>query len=204
VRDSRGVEVISNPDTSGFDHLYVYDGYSGRASGDPLKYAVFVFDVSGASGGGGAELVRNPGFEAETSGWSAGGVATLSRVSGGRGGSAGAALLQNNGTTNGNCMLNDSPNWVTTTTPGTYTGSLWVKADAAGATLRLRIREYNGGTLVGTAAISTISLTTSWQQISVQTVSQVPGTSTLDLTAYVSSALPGTCFYADDASITVT
>jgi hypothetical protein len=125
-------------------------------------------------------------------------------VSGGRGGSAGAALLQNNGTTNGNCMLNDSPNWVTTTISGTYTGSLWVKADAAGATLRLRIREYNGGTLVGTAAISTISLTTSWQQISVQTVSQVPGTSTLDLTAYVSSALPGTCFYADDASITVT
>lgn len=205
VRDSRAVEVIPDQEPSGFDQLYVYDGYSGRVLGDPLKYAVFVFDVSDSGGGGGgSELVGNPGFEADTSGWTGGGVATLSRVSGGHNGSAGAALLQNNGTTSGNCMLNDSPNWVTTTLSGTYTASLWVRADTAGATLRLRLREYNGGTLVGTAAISSVPLMTSWQQITVQTVPQSPGTSTLDLTAYVSIALPGTCFYADDASITMT
>jgi len=202
VRDSRGVEVIPNQNAGGFDQLYVYDGYSGRATGDPLKYAVFVFDVSG--GAGGSELVGNPGFEVDTSGWAGGGVATLSRVSGGHNGSAGAALLRNDGTTNGNCMLNDSPNWVTTTLSRTYTGSLWVKADTAGATLRLRFREYNAGTLVGTAAISTVPLTTSWQQVTVQTVPQAPGTSSLDFTAYVSNALPGTCFYADNASIGVT
>lgn len=38
VRDSRAVELID-------DRFYVLDGYDGRPSGDPLKYAVFVFNV---------------------------------------------------------------------------------------------------------------------------------------------------------------
>lgn len=38
VRDSRGVELID-------DQLFVYDGYDQRSTGDPLKHAVFVFDV---------------------------------------------------------------------------------------------------------------------------------------------------------------
>lgn len=38
VRDSRAVELIN-------DQFYVLDGYDGRSSGDPLKHAVFVFDV---------------------------------------------------------------------------------------------------------------------------------------------------------------
>lgn len=205
VRDSRGVEVIPNPSGSGFDQIYIYDGYDGRASDDPLKYAVFVFDVSSGGGGGtSSELVGNPGFEVDTSGWNTGGsVATLSRVSGGHSGSF-SARLANNGTTNGNCLLNDSPNWVGSTVSGTYTGSLWVRADAAGATLRLRFREYSGGTLVGTAVISSISLTTSWQQVTVTIVAQAAGASSLDFTAYVPNSPPGTCFYADDASIKVT
>lgn len=38
VKDSRAVELVS-------DQFYVLDGYDGRSTGDPLKYAVFVFDV---------------------------------------------------------------------------------------------------------------------------------------------------------------
>jgi hypothetical protein len=38
IRDSRAVELIG-------DQFYVLDGYDGRSSGDPLKHAVFVFDV---------------------------------------------------------------------------------------------------------------------------------------------------------------
>jgi hypothetical protein len=38
VKDSRAVELIN-------DQFYVLDGYDGRSSGDPLKHAVFVFDV---------------------------------------------------------------------------------------------------------------------------------------------------------------
>jgi len=200
IRDSRGVEVIPQQ-AGGFDQLYVYDGYDARSNTDPKKYAVFVFDVSG-SGGGGGELVGNPGFEANTFGWKAGGVATLSRVAGGHGGSS-SARLSNDGSTNGNCLLNDSPNWVGNTASGTYTASLWVRGDSAGATLKLRLREYSGGTLVGSAHISSVSLTADWQQVTVTLTPQSPGSTTLDLNAYVPSAPPGVCFYADDASITV-
>ena len=38
VKDSRAVELIN-------DQFYVLDGYDGRSTGDPLKHAVFVFDV---------------------------------------------------------------------------------------------------------------------------------------------------------------
>lgn len=74
-----------------------------------------------------------------------------------------------------------------------------MRADTAGATLKLRFREYSGSTLVGTQT-TLATLTTSWQQVSVAYTTQSPG-STLDFNAYVSSAAPGTCFYADDASI---
>ncbi len=43
MRDSRAVELIN-------DQFYVYDGYDGRSTGDPLRYAVFVFDVCCGSG----------------------------------------------------------------------------------------------------------------------------------------------------------
>lgn len=38
VKDSRAVELIN-------DQFYVLDGYDGRSSGDPLRHAIFVFDV---------------------------------------------------------------------------------------------------------------------------------------------------------------
>lgn len=38
VRDSRAVDLID-------DRFYVLDGYDGRSNGDPLRHAVFVFDV---------------------------------------------------------------------------------------------------------------------------------------------------------------
>jgi PKD repeat protein len=39
VRDSRAVDLIG-------DQFFVLDGYDGRSSGDPLKYAVFVYSVT--------------------------------------------------------------------------------------------------------------------------------------------------------------
>jgi hypothetical protein len=150
-----------------------------------------------------SNLVGNPGFEVDTVGWNIGGSiagVTLTRVSGGHSG-AWAARLANEGASSGMCLLNDAPNWVGTTIAGTYSGSLWARADVAGATLRLRFREYSGGTLVGTPMVSQVQLTTTWQHVTVTIAPQSPGTSTLDLTAYVSSAPPGTCFYADDVLI---
>jgi parallel beta-helix repeat protein len=148
-----------------------------------------------------ANLVLNSGFEADLSGWNTSGSGaniSLTRVAGGHSGNW-AAKLTNTGTAASTCTLNDSPDWAKPTSAGTYTGSIWVRADTAGATLKLRFREYSGSTLVGTQT-TLATLTTSWQQVSVAYTTQSAGSS-LDFNAYVSSAAVGTCFYADDASI---
>jgi PKD repeat protein len=147
-------------------------------------------------------LVLNPGFETDLSGWNTSGSGTniaLTRVAGGHSGGW-AASLANNGTSASTCTLNDSPNWVSATSAGTYTAALWVRGATSGATLKLRLREYSGSTLVGTA-LSQVTLSTSWQQVTVAYVPGAAGSSTLDLNAYVVNAAPGTCFLADDASI---
>lgn len=201
VLDSRAVALIS-------DRFFVSDG-AGRTTGDPLRFAVFVFGVQGSeppppppSG----NLVGNPGFEVDTAGWSAAGSGNgvrLERVTPGRDGSAGAAHLVNGATGNRKCVLNDDPNWVTSTSAGTYTASIWVMGETAGATIKIKVFERNGSTVVGSRA-KTATLTTSWTQITVARTIASPGSS-LDLQVFVprASAPPGTCFFADDASITV-
>jgi hypothetical protein len=149
-------------------------------------------------------FVRNPGFEADLSGWNTSGSGSniaLTRVAGGHSGGW-AARLSNTGTTASTCTLNDSPDWAKPSAAGTYSGTLWVRADTPGATLKLRFREYSTGanTLLGTET-TLATLTTSWQQVSVSYTPVSPGASTIDFNAYVSSAAPGTCFYADDAAI---
>ena len=146
-------------------------------------------------------LVSNPSFETDLSGWNTSGSdpnVTIARVAGGHSGNW-SAKLTNTGTTASTCLLNDSPNWVATTSPGNYLVSLWARADTAGATLTLRIREYAGTTLVRTTTAQ-ITLTTAWQQLSLTHTTASPG-STLDFSAYVSRAAAGTGFYADDVAI---
>jgi hypothetical protein len=75
-----------------------------------------------------------------------------------------------------------------------------VRADTAGAVFKLRFREYVGSTLVGTATTQ-VTLTTSWQKVTVTYPAVSPGSSTLDFNAYVSSLGPSAAFYADDLSI---
>jgi parallel beta-helix repeat protein len=150
-------------------------------------------------------LVGNSGFESDTAGWNTSGSGsgvTLARVSGGHSGGW-AAKLTNTGTSGVTCLLNDSPNWVATTSAGSYSGSIWVRADSAGAVFNLRFREYSGASLVGTKSTQ-VTLTTSWQLVSVSYTPVSPGSSNLDFNAYLpaASAPPGTCFYADDAVIT--
>ena len=82
---------------------------------------------------------------------------------------------------------------------GTYTGAIWLRADVAGAIAKVKFREYSGSTLVG-SAVTLVTLTTSWQPVSVDYTIVSPGSS-LDFNAYVTSAAPGTCFYADDVSV---
>jgi parallel beta-helix repeat protein len=147
-------------------------------------------------------VVGNPGFETSLTGWNTSGSGTgitLSRVAGGHTGGW-AAKLTNTSAAASSCLLNDAPNWVATTVAGSYTASVWVRADSPGATFRLRLREYAGTTLAGTATV-TATLGTSWQPVSITYLPSAPGASTLDLSAYVTGAAPGTCFYADDVVV---
>lgn len=150
----------------------------------------------------GANLVGNPGFEVDTSGWNGNGRAgiAVNRVAGGNSGSWSAQVANTTTSTQADCTLNDSPNWIKTTQTGIYTASLWVRADAAGSVLKVRLREYNGGVFVSSATAQ-ITLSTTWQKASVSYAPQVAG-STLDLTVYTNNAAPGTCFYADDVAET--
>jgi Carbohydrate binding domain len=147
-------------------------------------------------------FVRNPGFETDLSGWNTSGSGaniTLTRVSGGHTGNWAAKLTNTGSTSSTYGTLQDSPNWVATTSANTYTGTIWVRSDTAGALFKLKFQEYSGGTLVGSTTAQT-SLTTSWQQVTVNYTIKSPG-STLDFQAFVTSPAPGTVFYADDASI---
>jgi parallel beta-helix repeat protein len=185
-------------------HTYAADG--------TYTVTVNVTDTAGQSStaraavtvGSSPNLVGNPGFESGLTGWNTSGSGTgvtLSQVADAHGG-AFAAQLTNTSSAAASCTLNDSPNWVKATVAGTYTGSLWVKAPTAGATLKVRFREYDGTTNAGSVTAQ-FTLTTSWQQVSVSYVPNVPG-STLDFNAYISSAPPGACFTADDVEIRVT
>jgi hypothetical protein len=155
--------------------------------------------VNGASGS--TNLVGNPGFEDNTNGWNVSGSdvgVTLTRF--GEGHSGGwSGRLSNEGTAPGMCKLNDQPNWVATTAAGTYSVGMWARADAPGATLTIRIREYAGSVLVDKQTAS-LGLSTSWQRVTLSYVTRSPG-SNLDLQAWVPAAPVGTCFYADDVEM---
>jgi parallel beta-helix repeat protein len=152
---------------------------------------------------GGGNLVANPGFETNLTGWNTSGSGsgvTLTRVAPGHSGGY-TAMLRNDGSTYATMTLNDSPNWVAATSAGTYTGSVWVRADTVGAPIRVRFREYSGSTLLGTATTE-VTLTSSWRFVTVSYTPVIAG-STLDMNVYVPSvsAPAGSNFYADDVSI---
>jgi hypothetical protein len=146
------------------------------------------------------DFIWNPGFEVDLAGWNTSGSGagvTLTRVVDPLAGWV--AKLVNTGSSPVTAALQDAPNWVAGTSAGTYTGAMWVRADTAGAKIKLRFREYSGSVLVGTVIVEA-TLTTAWQRVAVSRPVAAPG-STLDFHAYVTNAAPGTAFYADNASI---
>ena len=67
---------------------------------------------------------------------------------------------------------------------GEYTVSVWVRADAPGATLKLQVQEWphDPASTVGAVQVSRVAtLTTSWQQVSLRYKPGLPGASSLDL-----------------------
>ena len=166
---------------------------------DTATRTIIVSDQPPPSG----DLVGNPGFETDTTGWGTVGSGlgvTLTRANEGHSGSWSALMANGAGVTR-KCVLNDTPNWVSATTAPGYTASAWVRADTAGKRISILLRELNGTTLVG-SRVRRLTLTTAWQQISVQWTPTSPS-NTLDLQIFLpkAQAPPGNCFYADDISI---
>ena len=176
-------------------------GYSGPDS--------FTYTVSDGNGGtasatvsitvnGAPNLITNPGFEVNTAGWTAGSSSnSLTRVAGGH--SGGWAAQLSNTSAGAECTLDDKPNSVAVTESGPYTARIWARSDTAGMTFKLRIREFSGGT-VGSES-TTVTLTSSWQQVSVVITPVNPGASSLDVQAYTTSSPVGVCFQADDVTL---
>jgi parallel beta-helix repeat protein len=153
--------------------------------------------------GGSTNFVTNGGFETDLSGWApypSSGVA-LVRASPGRSGNWAVEVRNTSSAAISYCTLNDSPNWVRTAQAGTYTASAWVRANTAGATVKMTLSEYSGSTKVGSSAAA-VTLSTSWQLIRISYTPAAPG-SALDFNLYTKDSPPGLCLQADDISETL-
>ncbi len=145
-----------------------------------------------------SNLVGNPSFENDTSGWTARSGSTIQRVPGGYDGLwslmvSGSSTLSTDG-------LNDSPDWLASTPRAGlhYRLSAWVRSDTSLGPVRLRVREYLAGVLVGAITYSpSLQLTPIWQQISVDYVTAGAG-STLDLAVMGYPVAPNESFVIDD------
>ncbi|MBI3608554.1 MAG: Ig-like domain-containing protein, partial [Nitrospirae bacterium] len=149
----------------------------------------------------GANLVGNPSFETDTSGWDIYGGDTILRVAGGVDGAY--ALEMRGPATTAAFGVNDKPNWVATSTLGThYRFTAWVRSAANTGQAKLKIREYSGGTKVGTTTYSnTVVLSPSWQLLTADYVTTVAGT-TLDFQVIDDApAVAGEIFQTDNIAI---
>ncbi len=145
-----------------------------------------------------AQLVSNSGFEAGLGGWQKGSSrTTLVRTCAlAHGGSCSAMLGRTRST--GDALLDDSPNSVASTISGaTYTASVWVRAPA-GRTVRLRVRELNGGFVVRTRT-ATVTGNGGWRQLVVTSAATGAGR-TLGVEVVVSLTTSAKA-YVDDVSL---
>ncbi len=147
-----------------------------------------------------ANLVGNPSFEQNTAGWNSYSGATLVRAAGGYDGDY-ALQLTGTSTTAG-FGLNDSPNWVAKTGAAgdTFQFAAWVRSERGRGTCRLHVREYQEATVLGSAYSAPVTLSPSWQRLSLDYGSQ-GSSSTLDFQVVDSPEVPGEIFQVDAISI---
>ncbi len=144
------------------------------------------------------DLMVNRGFEAGVGGWRKGNrQTTLVRAcSIAHSGSCSAQLGRTR--SSGDAMLDDWPDTVGSTIAGaTYTASAWVRAPA-GRLVTLRIREFEGGSVVRTR-VGTVTGNGGWRQLVLTSTATAEGTS---LSVEILAALTrGSKAYIDDVSL---
>jgi hypothetical protein len=98
--------------------------------------------------------------------------------------------------------FNDNPRWVMSTAAGTtYSQSAWVDPTFVGQRITMRLREWNGSTLVTDKFVTLTAATTGWQQLS-QALTAAGSGNQLSFAVYSNSITAGQYFYADDFSLT--
>lgn len=186
-------------------HTYAAGNWSASVlvtdSGGGTATATASVSVTGA--GTGPNLVGNPSFESSTTGWIGNGGGVIQRVAGGY---DGGYSLETRGPATGTAMFgaNDSPNWVTTNSAaGTvYRLSAWLRSAAAVGQGQLRVREYTGSVLNGSTYSTRVTLSPTWQMVTVDYAAAVSG-STLDFLVLDGPVVAGETFLTDNVSIRV-
>lgn len=106
------------------------------------------------------------------------------------------------GASNLSSGFNDNPRWVTNTVAGTtYSQNAWVDPTFVGQKISLRLKEWNGNTLVADKFVTLTAAKTGWQQLA-QSLTAVNSGDQLSFAIYSNSISAGQFFYADDFSLT--
>ncbi len=144
-------------------------------------------------------LVGNPSFEVNANNWNAYSIATVARVAGGFDGAWG--LQVTGATTVSSFGCNDSPNWVASVTAGDrYRFTAWVRSAVNTGTTKIQVREYLVTTKMGALYSTGVTLSPTWQMITVDYVPVSTG-STLDFQVVDFPVVPSEVFVTDNISI---
>jgi Domain of unknown function DUF11 len=155
----------------------------------------------------GHQWITNQSVEASMTGWtgSYGGSpdVTITRDNGAaHSGSYSLKVTGLTGASNLSSGFNDNPRWVLKTVAGTtYTQSAWVDSTFAGQKITMRLREWNGGTLVVDKFVTVTATAPGWQELT-QTLTAAASGDQLSFAIYSNSISAGQYFYADDFSLT--
>lgn len=149
----------------------------------------------------GPNLTSNPSFETSASGWAPYNGPTMTLVPTGFDGTQACSITA--GTASGSFGINDSPNWVATTSGmgARYRISAWVRSDAATGQAKLRVTEFVGATKIGSTTFSNpVTLSPQWKLVWFDFVTGASG-STLDLQIVDFPVTTGETFLVDNVSI---
>lgn len=162
-----------------------------------LGIVLALFTLSAGSATAANEYVQNGSFEGSLSGWG-GYNATLTLASGGAVGAQAAKVTRTRGTAYSIFPLTKP---VTTTVAGaSYTGRAWVRSDKPGKKTCIRIREYAGTSVVGSAE-ACLTAQSGWQQFAPLVYRPLAGGRALDIYAHQPAAVTGDSFLVDGLSL---
>jgi Purple acid Phosphatase, N-terminal domain len=157
--------------------------------------------------GSSTQWITNQSVEANLNGWTGtyGGSPYVAVTRDTTIANAGAASIRVSGLAGANNLssgFNDKPRWVTNTVAGlVYTQSAWIKPSFVGQKISMRLREWNGSTLVTDVVVSLTAISTNWQQLT-QTLTAAGNGNQLSFAVYANNLSAGQYFNADDLSLT--